>query len=94
MSDIRKVTGVTVEGHNFEMIVTYGPGAPDGAHPISILGVYGANDDGEDGPGTFRIELADDGVYYREGEAIGRKQAWDLVPWVISDGEILKTTAV
>lgn len=90
MSDRQKKTGITVEGHGFEMILTFPPGCPDGTPAIEISGSYIAND----GPGDFFIELAKDGLYYREGETIGRKNAWDLVPWVISDGEILKTTAV
>lgn len=94
MSDIRRQTGRTVEGHGYELIITYEPGAPDGAPALCISGIYGADDDGEDGPGTFRIERATDGLYYREGEPEGRKNPRDLFPWVVSDGEILKTTAL
>lgn len=94
MSDQRKFTGVTCEGHSFEMVATYEPGAPDGAPALCVLGVYGADDDGEDGPGKFRIERGADGLYYREGYLEGRKIPEDLFPCVICDGEILKITAI
>ncbi len=90
MSDVQKHTGVTAEGLPFEVIITYEPGAPDGSPALLVTGSYGA----EDGPGEFRIERAPDGLYYRTGDPEGRKIPDELFPWVVSDGEILKTTAL
>jgi hypothetical protein len=86
MSDVRKIEGLTTEGHHYWMTVTYAPGAPEGADPVELMGSYGSTDGG----GSFRIERRSDGLYYdaddEDGEyAIGHKNPREMLPWVISE---------
>ncbi|MCW7541664.1 hypothetical protein OOT46_28095 [Aquabacterium sp. A7-Y] len=73
--------GVTAEGLPCAVTLYYPDGAPEGALPERITGMYQA----ADGPGAFMIER--DGERYRDADSGElHEHAHELLPWVVADG--------
>lgn len=82
MMDARTKVGVTAEGLPCTVTLYYAPGAPEGAPPEKVTGLYQA----KDGAGAF--EIVRDGERYRDvdsGET--HELANALLPWVVSEGQ-------
>ena len=90
MSAYRLVQGKTVEGGAFELRCRYKTEDPDDDLAEFISGEYIASD----GRGQVFIERGDDGLFYAEGDKEGSKTAEALLPWVITQGHVLKISAV
>lgn len=80
--DTRTKIGVTSEGLPCAVTLHYVPGAPEGALPERITGVYQASD----GPGAF--EITRDGERYRDSDTgETHDQAHELLPLVVAEGD-------
>lgn len=79
--DSRTKLGTTAEGLPCAVTLHYAPGAPDGARPERITGLFQACD----GPGAFEITL--DCERYRDSDTgATHEQAHALLPWVVAEG--------
>lgn len=80
MLEVKTKSGMTTEGHAYELMLTYA----EGQDPIEVHGTYGS----DDGGGSFVIKKTDDGMFEiidGLGETEKETHAWKLIPGVIYD---------
>jgi len=79
--DIQTKVGTTSEGLPCAVTLYYADGAPEGAAPERVSGVYQS----ADGPGAFDIRR--DGELFRDSDSgETHAQAHQLLPWVVAEG--------
>lgn len=77
----KHISGLTTEGHPFDLILTY----ETGQEPVHIVGSYSSGD----GSGTFSITKTSKGDFVLDDGLGGDQERHEkpeaLIPWVISE---------